>query len=448
MASPVPVTAQMVGNAFVTQYYNVLHQMPQIVYRFYTDESRLTRAEAGSAGKTQTAGTQDEIHRVVMSLDHKNCRAEIVTVDALDSFSGSVFVLVTGAMHKNSSTRKFVQSFFLAPQDRGYYVLNDIFRYLDEETQTAAPSEDNSNGLSGMYESAQMASNTVVPEASDFKPPAIGEEALLAEELQFSEHSRDVIDDEHQGVEETAPYQTTEALSLENVRPVEQLSLVDDVQSAPLEEVPAEKKSYASILRVSRDSHTPSQAAVALHHAVLNPEQSVLSHQHINLSQWSSAHVPAEAKPQPLPAENEGMLSSDLKSVYIKNLPANITDGQLEDELRRFGPVRPNSIILRSNKDGGLYAFVDFEDSISAQAAIKASPVLIGGRKGHIEERKSTYSGGRGRGRGQGRGMLQNDGSRARGTYSTGVSGRVSSVYGDGDAMTRGRGVRPVRSVF
>lgn len=30
-------------------------------------------------------------------------------------------------------SRKFVQSFFLAPQEKGYFVLNDIFHYVDEE---------------------------------------------------------------------------------------------------------------------------------------------------------------------------------------------------------------------------------------------------------------------------------------------------------------------------
>jgi hypothetical protein len=30
--------------------------------------------------------------------------------------------------------RKFVQTFFLAEQPNGYFVLNDIFRFLKEET--------------------------------------------------------------------------------------------------------------------------------------------------------------------------------------------------------------------------------------------------------------------------------------------------------------------------
>ena len=106
-----------------------------------------------------------DIHTLVMSTDHKDCRAEIITVDAQDSFSGSVFVLVTGAMHKNDGRRNFVQSFFLAPQDRGYYVLNDIFRYLDEDTQSSKmssgpPVHELSNGVIDMYERLQVTSES------------------------------------------------------------------------------------------------------------------------------------------------------------------------------------------------------------------------------------------------------------------------------------------------
>lgn len=47
-----------VGNAFVNQYYNVLHQSPQVVHRFYTDASKLTRAEAGADGVVDTVASQ------------------------------------------------------------------------------------------------------------------------------------------------------------------------------------------------------------------------------------------------------------------------------------------------------------------------------------------------------------------------------------------------------
>jgi hypothetical protein len=44
-----------------------------------------------------------------------------------------------------SGRRKFVQTFFLAPQEKGYFVLNDIFQFIDEgitcQHQVPIPSE-------------------------------------------------------------------------------------------------------------------------------------------------------------------------------------------------------------------------------------------------------------------------------------------------------------------
>jgi len=37
--------AQVVGNAFVEQYYHILYQSPELVHRFYQDSSMLSRPE-------------------------------------------------------------------------------------------------------------------------------------------------------------------------------------------------------------------------------------------------------------------------------------------------------------------------------------------------------------------------------------------------------------------
>ena len=59
-------------------------------------------------------------------------KAEVKYVDAQESYNGGVIVLVIGSMvNVDGSRRGFTQTFFLAPQDKGYYVLNDIFRYLE-----------------------------------------------------------------------------------------------------------------------------------------------------------------------------------------------------------------------------------------------------------------------------------------------------------------------------
>ena len=73
------------------------------------------------------------INEKILAMDYSEFRAEIKTVDAQESLNGGVIVLVTGYLTGKDLVKKdFTQSFFLAPQDKGYFVLNDIFRYVDE----------------------------------------------------------------------------------------------------------------------------------------------------------------------------------------------------------------------------------------------------------------------------------------------------------------------------
>lgn len=78
------------------------------------------------------------INEMILSLKYDNYKAEIISADAQTSYKGGVSVLVTGVLVGEDGTqRMFTQSFFLAPQDTGYYVLNDMFRYV--EGKSAAP---------------------------------------------------------------------------------------------------------------------------------------------------------------------------------------------------------------------------------------------------------------------------------------------------------------------
>ncbi|XP_031372889.1 nuclear transport factor 2-like isoform X2 [Punica granatum] len=127
----VPLNADVVSKAFVLQYYPILHQSPERVHRFYQDIRKLGRPEEnGIMGITTT---MKAIKEKMLSLDYGEFSAEISTVDAQDSYNGGVLVLITGYLTgKDNVRRKFTQSFFLAPQHKGYFVLNDIFRYVEE----------------------------------------------------------------------------------------------------------------------------------------------------------------------------------------------------------------------------------------------------------------------------------------------------------------------------
>ncbi|KAK2979647.1 hypothetical protein RJ640_015055 [Escallonia rubra] len=152
-------SAQVVGNAFVEQYYHILHQSPELVYKFYQDSSVLSRPE--SDGTMTSVSTMDAINRKIQALEYKNYKAEIKTADVQESYKGGVIVLVTGCLTgKDNVRRKFSQTFFLAPQKKGYFVLNDVFRYVEE----SEPLETTSTSVNGVIDSAPTAPLASEPE--------------------------------------------------------------------------------------------------------------------------------------------------------------------------------------------------------------------------------------------------------------------------------------------
>lgn len=74
-----------------------------------------------------------QIHSLIMSLNFT--RIEIKTANFLNSWGDGVLVMVSGLVQAReyNARRNFVQTFFLAPQEKGYFILNDMFHFLDEE---------------------------------------------------------------------------------------------------------------------------------------------------------------------------------------------------------------------------------------------------------------------------------------------------------------------------
>ncbi|KAI9157526.1 hypothetical protein LWI28_023947 [Acer negundo] len=125
------VDPQLVANSFVDQYYKVLHDFPDLVHRFYQDSSILGRP--GPNGIMTSISTINAINEEIISMDYHHLQTEILTVDAQGSYCSGVIVLVIGFLtEKDNVKRKFAQSFFLAPQEMGFFVLNDVFRYVDD----------------------------------------------------------------------------------------------------------------------------------------------------------------------------------------------------------------------------------------------------------------------------------------------------------------------------
>ena len=96
------------------------------------------------AGADQTVRTQAGIHARFQQLGYRGKRCEVATVDSSHSIGGSVVVMVTGAIvgaAEGSVERRerLRRPFVLAPQEGGYYVLNDIVRFVDAGPAPPAP---------------------------------------------------------------------------------------------------------------------------------------------------------------------------------------------------------------------------------------------------------------------------------------------------------------------
>uniref|UniRef100_A0A7N0U916 G3BP-like protein n=1 Tax=Kalanchoe fedtschenkoi TaxID=63787 RepID=A0A7N0U916_KALFE len=403
-----PVSAVQVGSYFVGQYYQVLQRQPELVHQFYNDVSSMVRVDGES---TLTADTILKIHTVIMSLNF--ITTEIQTINSLHSWDGGVLVMVSGHVRTSdyNGQRKFMQSFFLAPQEKGFFVLNDIFHFLEDEfilQDYAAPqlSENKSESLLGVSNS--------LPEAqvSDY---GLEEEAI---DYVQSLHVEDDLGNDY-GFEEQHQLQYSEQRSVmyespEQSSAAEHVGLLSNGQSlhsAIINEVHEEepqKKTYASILRVAKGQHVASTASQPSVSQSVQPASEYDSRPHPAVKQLhAEALYVSETKDAS--AEDYSGLEDDgeLKSVYVRNLPASVTSTQLEQEFKRFGTIIHDGIFIRNRPDIGVcYAFVEYESMASVHAALQASPIELDGKQIYVEERRANalgaFRGGRRGGRGRG----------------------------------------------
>ncbi|POW10454.1 hypothetical protein PSTT_06077 [Puccinia striiformis] len=172
--------ASEIGWAFVPQYYTFVNKDPSRLHCFYTKRSTLIHSTEGE--EANPCFGQQEIHEKFMSLNFDDCKVFVSNVDSQSSADGGIIVQVLGEMSNQAGPwRKFAQTFFLAEQPNGFFVLNDIFRYMKEEdddaedepeaepvtvTEDVAHSETSLNAVGGA-DSALSSTNTAVVESSN-----------------------------------------------------------------------------------------------------------------------------------------------------------------------------------------------------------------------------------------------------------------------------------------
>ncbi|KAH9603766.1 hypothetical protein KSS87_018792 [Heliosperma pusillum] len=440
MAASNTEAALEVGSVFVTQYYNVLSDTPEFSYRFYNDSSTMTQVVGHDV---QTVSTILNIHSLLTSLNIT--KIEVMQLNAQYSWNGGIMLIVSGIIRSTNynGKRKFTQAFFLAPHDKGFFVMNDVLQIQDEDIVIQHPE----------------------PEVPDIP--------VEAEVHSYNSHLEQTANYELE--EETREY--VNSLHIEDDNTIDKYSLPDEQQDgellsemvvkesymyefspletadnheeepihapapAPAEEPIAEpageraKLSYASILQASKGQST--QPFVSRQHAARQSmppppplkQRTQPSAQKLNASASSFVTEASGTGADGGPVQKE----VDLTSVYVRSLPLNVTNADLEKEFKNFGKIKPKGVFIRNKQDVGVcFAFVEFEDVSGVHNAINASPIELLGRKVYIEERRAnsnntTRGGVVARGRGRGRG-------------GNGNPGRGNAFDGNNYNSTRGNG--------
>ncbi|XP_039036947.1 nuclear transport factor 2-like [Hibiscus syriacus] len=432
-----------VGSYFVGRYYQLLQQQPDLVHQFYSDDSTVVRVDGDSS---ESASSMLEIHTLVMSLTFT--AIEIKTINSLDSWNGGVLVMVSGYVKIKdfNGRRKFVQTFFLAPQEKGYFVLNDILQFIDDEMTSQLPASTlQQNKLDAQL---NLSSAVAEPAFSDY---------ILEEEAREYVNSVHIDDDpvdkysppeQPQEEDFEAEVVVEEALAEETPsnHHIAAVITVQETPAMPSEEPVGEapRRTYASILGVPKEQSVSSVQPQPFYNKI---PQTTSDWDHIPEPASRQSHLAWSDVPESTAEKGveeglvyeEGEYIGEYKSVYVRNLPSTVTVTEIEQEFKNFGRIKPDGVFIRNRKDvvGVCYAFVEFEDISAVPNAIKASPIQLGGRQVYIEERRPNSSSSRGGRRGRGRVSYAPEALRGRfGSRSLGKGNDQEF----GDYRSRGNG--------
>ncbi|CAH9132845.1 unnamed protein product [Cuscuta epithymum] len=430
-SSAAPLSASQVGSYFVQQYYKVLQHEPDFVRHFYTGSSTVVRVEGESS---QTASTHMDIHSLIMSTPFSGIKVK--TINSVESWNAGVLVVVSGTVKLKDfgGWRDFVQTFFLAPQDKGYFVLNDVFNFGDEEVKYQPPPPPPPHvPVSENHFDAQPTAHYLHPEtpASDY---ALEEEAREYVNLVSLEGNNSVGEYDNSEYQQDLPEHVPEVSEPSWEEPhleQEQVAWQSNAKAVEVSEPSWEepvgemtKLSYASILRAPKVKSPPS-ISVQPSFTKSTPPSSEWEPV-IQQSNSVSTVVPDNSYEQ---ADEVFYQEGDSLSVYVRNLPTTVSTNDIVKEFHYFGTIKQDGVFLRNRKDVGVcYAFVEFEDVQGVQNALKASPIQIDGRQVYIEERRQNNSSSNssnasrgGRRGGRGRGGHPGGRSYGRGSYQDNV---------------------------
>ncbi|KAF2476191.1 uncharacterized protein BDR25DRAFT_64334 [Lindgomyces ingoldianus] len=438
-ASTSEIPKDEVGWYFVEQYYTTLSKSPEKLFLFYNKRSQFVSGT--EEDKIQVCIGQKAINDQIKELDFHDTKVRVTNVDSQGSDANIVIQVIGEISNKGQPHKRFVQTFVLAEQTNGYFVLNDIFRYLAEEPeeeeeqlqQEAAP-------VSGVQEPAPTAA---VPEAEHLNQ---SDEVAASEEdlVKVDQKLEDVVHEEPAReasppaavngtpVPETAEVVPAEeapaaAVSIETpTEEPEEPAMEETIEpekpkdpsptpaaptpkpappaatpAAPLK--PAAPRTWASLAASANKVATPNVPTPVTPQAPPQPKSSTTAPSQPLAVPAVQPSAPAR---EPSPANSQGETAgwetatkhkkeqsraqnqaptseAESKRAYIKNVYSQVEEGALRSTLSKFGDIEYLDISRQKN-----CAFVDFKTATGFQNAVSNNPHTVNGVEIKVEERR------------------------------------------------------------
>ncbi|TWU77351.1 hypothetical protein ED733_005580 [Metarhizium rileyi] len=476
-----------VGWYFVEQYYTTLSKSPEKLHLYYSKRSQFVYGREAEVANVSVG--RQAIQERIKALDFQECKVRVSNVDSQASFDNIVIQVIGETSNNNAEPKKFVQTFVLAQQPSGYFVLNDILRYIDEddEEETAEPTDTPATTEAETVTAPVVAVTETEREPEPVKE-VIKEDVIkldadaVDEKLQRAASAQVNIPVNGEDVVETpkvpevkvepvvATQEVAENITPEAERPKEPSPTpVAKKEPAPEPVMPPKPMTWASRAAAAAGPRpvvplpktatspaqsqsrvpapaapattlaTPAQPPATVTAAAAAPATKASSKES---SGWQTAGADSKRQNRPQSisanaAEKEGTLG------YVRYVTEKVQEADLRNALAAHGELTYFDINRQKN-----CAFVEYKTAEGYQAAVAANPHVVNGENIVVEPRrlKSTAYGGNnyGSGRGNtpgGRGRGGFDGNRnaqsnTRGNFSGQNRGRGGAARGRGGAQT------------
>lgn len=144
---------------FGREYYTNMCCHPERLYNFYGKHSSVLHCFEEDMDASVCVGLE-EINERIMSMNYGGTRVVIGNIDCQPTMNGGIMIFVLGSMlWNNGKTNKFAQTFILAEQPNGYFVLNDVMRIINGTVASFSASRPTTN------ETSLTEEKTIAPKA-------------------------------------------------------------------------------------------------------------------------------------------------------------------------------------------------------------------------------------------------------------------------------------------